>query len=631
MKPHRFINSIAALALVLSSFALTGFIARPSPFVGIWRAIDQGDGSLMRAAIWGPVMGRFFVTWTESYFTFCEGRDGLAVGTGRLDPQNPNILEMEMRLGCFRTGESVRWHQVWQYRPTYDDLVSKDSGVETIWKRLGQPIVPRASFTAYIPGAAEGYDWPMGHTITLRIPEREYTAEAMSEQEPGAPEGETRVLFELWRDNFSLEAGDHVFMADESIGLTKDVVVTNLAVTGFDLSDGTVTGVFDPAYNLWVWLYGEEGQVPATEGDAWTATFAELPPGAWGGATQWDVDGDGTSIDFQVPNPHFSVFPEQEYIEGYEWPNGATVTVSVDDRSACATAGTSSDGFFGAGFPEGCTVTIGDTVTLSDGSTIRTHTVQDLAVTSVDEVGNTVSGTAAFDPDLYSLHAWIHEVDGSYMGVPVEDGAWTADFSSIGLASGMCGRVEINDEYGNGTAVDWCVPEPPPPPPPSNGVIVASVVANWFWVTGYSANSSLAFTIYETVDGAVLSSGPSLANDSGFAFIGPEVHNLTLLPGNYVTVTDGVVEKAVLLELITVDVFDLEQDIMAGTAPPGSAVRVVAANSPDAGDQTTIETMADSEGRWSADFDIDMTDEWRGWSFAQIFDVDGDANEGGPR
>ena len=273
-----------------------------SPFVGVWRAIDFGDGSLMRATILGPAGGPFLITWTESYFTFCDGRAGVATGIGRLNADNPQVLEADLRLKCFRTGDEVSWHQIWQYRPTYDDLVSQETpGVETIWKRLSQPIVPRATFTAYVPGAVEGYAWPMGHTITLDIPDRGYTTQAVSEQEPGSPEGETRVLFEVWKDGFELTAGDHVFLADESIGLTKDVVVTNLAVTDFDTSAGTVTGVFDPAYDLWVWLYGEEGQVPATEGDVWTATFGELPPGAWGGATQWDIDGDGTSIDFQVP------------------------------------------------------------------------------------------------------------------------------------------------------------------------------------------------------------------------------------------------------------------------------------------------------------------------------------------
>jgi hypothetical protein len=537
--------------------AATGFAYQASPYVGVWRAIDQVDNSLMRAAIRGPVRGRFFVTWTESYFTFCDGRDGLAVGTGRLDPADPNILEVEMRLGCFRTGETMRWHQVWQYRPTYDDLVSRDSGIETIWKRLGQPIVPRATFVAYVPGAAEGYDWPMGHTISLGIPEREYSTQAVSEQEPGSPEGETRVLFELWRDDLSLEVGDHVLMTDESIGLTKDVVVTNLAVTGFDLSAGTVTGVFDPAYDLWVWLYGEEGQVPAKEGDVWTATFAVLPPGASGGATQWDVDGDGTSIDFYVPNPHFSVFPEQEYIEGWEWPDGTWVSASVEDKQECTATGLSGHPewdpeaiFVSMTFPEGCDVEAGDNITLTDGVTPRNHVAQNLAVGSVDVAADLVAGTAIFDPELYSLHAWIHGVDGSYMQLTAEGGTWQADFSSTGLEAGMCGRVEIRDEVGNSTAVDWCAPNPHFTVFPMD-----ELMHGYDWPDGTVAVSVAEKDVCST---ARVSSG-------GF-FNGPFPETCDVAEGDVVTFDDGITTRRHTVQDLAITSADAADDTVAGTA-----------------------------------------------------------------
>ena len=154
MKPIRLANALAILALALSSVATSGFAVQRSPFVGIWRAIDFGDGSLMRATILGPASGPFLITWTESYFSFCDGRAGVATGIGRLNPDDPQVLEADLHLKCFRTGDEVSWHQIWQYRPTYDDLVSQETpGVETIWKRLSQPIVPRATFTAYVPGA----------------------------------------------------------------------------------------------------------------------------------------------------------------------------------------------------------------------------------------------------------------------------------------------------------------------------------------------------------------------------------------------------------------------------------------------------------------------------------------------
>jgi hypothetical protein len=82
MKPIRFANALAIFALALSSVATSGFAVQRSPFVGIWRAIDFGDGSLMRATILGQGSGPFLITWTESYFSFCDGRAGVATGSG---------------------------------------------------------------------------------------------------------------------------------------------------------------------------------------------------------------------------------------------------------------------------------------------------------------------------------------------------------------------------------------------------------------------------------------------------------------------------------------------------------------------------------------------------------------------
>jgi CSLREA domain-containing protein len=155
------------------------------------------------------------------------------------------------------------------------------------------------TFNAYVPSAIEGYDWPMGNTVAVNI-NGEYTAEAISEQRPGAPQGRTRVFFELSRDDFFIKPGDHIVMTDGSI--TKDTVVTALAVTDFDVNARTVSGTYDPDSNLRVWLYDREGQV-ATDPEigAWVATFDQLQAGATGGASQQDVDGDGTSIEFEVP------------------------------------------------------------------------------------------------------------------------------------------------------------------------------------------------------------------------------------------------------------------------------------------------------------------------------------------
>lgn len=161
------------------------------------------------------------------------------------------------------------------------------------------------AFIAYVPGAIEGYDWAMGNTVTVNVNDGEYVAQSVSEQRPGMPSGETRVLFEPWRDHFFIKAGDHIVMTDGST--TKDTVVTALAFTDFDVSTGIVSGTYDPDSDLKVWLYDREGQITATDPEigSWVATFDQLQSGALGGASQHDVDGDGTSIEFEVPQTFF--------------------------------------------------------------------------------------------------------------------------------------------------------------------------------------------------------------------------------------------------------------------------------------------------------------------------------------
>jgi CSLREA domain-containing protein len=168
------------------------------------------------------------------------------------------------------------------------------------------------TFKAYVPGAIEGYDWPLGRTVNVSI-NGEYSARAVSKQRPGAAMGRTRVLFELGKDNFSIEPGDQILMTDGST--TKEGVVAPLVVTDFDVSRRAVSGVYDPASSLQVWIYDEEGEVAKADAKAgtWVATFDQLRAGALGGASQQDKDGDGTSIEFEVPQI-FSISSTEDLI-----------------------------------------------------------------------------------------------------------------------------------------------------------------------------------------------------------------------------------------------------------------------------------------------------------------------------
>jgi hypothetical protein len=169
-----------------------------------------------------------------------------------------------------------------------------------------------------------------------------------------------------------------------------------------------------------------------------------------------------------------------------------------------------------------------------------------------------------------------------------------------------------------------------------DGRIVASQAGDWFWAAGF-VPGAVTISIYESdePDAPLMWSGSRDTDEGGFVIVGSGDHGVDLLPGHYLVVSDGHTKKSLVLEIITMDVFDLDGDIMAGTAPKGREVLAVAGMA-EPETQASLSVIADPEsGAWMADFTtllkpFDITEDMRPWSFAQIFDVDGDANEANP-
>jgi hypothetical protein len=180
-------------------------------------------------------------------------------------------------------------------------------------------------------------------------------------------------------------------------------------------------------------------------------------------------------------------------------------------------------------------------------------------------------------------------------------------------------------------------------PMPSAATIIALVAGDGLWTADFAANDMLTISVYESdhPGAELLWTGEEEANEWGFVQVHfRETHNLDLVPGNHVTVSDSFLEKGLVLESFTWDIFDTTTDVMAGTAPPGREVLVVVADSSEPESQSCLGVVADRDGNWTADFstiDVDIPDDeqvfndWRMWSFAWIFDRDGDTIEASPR
>lgn len=142
----------------------------------------------------------------------------------------------------------------------------------------------------------------------------------------------------------------------------------------------------------------------------------------------------------QVTTPSFRVYPYGQMLGGWGWGLGTPITVTVE-RSGTVVGSTQvepwDDGGYG-GFwlflptdtSPRFTVRVGDTVRMQQGSVTKTHVVLDVVVTEVDEVADTVSGTAPPSAEVGVNVQGAADDDWAYRIVTATaNGAWTAAFT----------------------------------------------------------------------------------------------------------------------------------------------------------------------------------------------------------
>ncbi|MGB2896604.1 MAG: hypothetical protein WBB65_10645 [Anaerolineales bacterium] len=103
---------------------------------------------------------------------------------------------------------------------------------------------------------------------------------------------------------FDVQPGQYVSLSDG--GTRKDLLVANLAVTGWDVAADTLTGTADPSADVDLYISDCSGcwqGVTADVSGDWVADFtgiADLQPGNSGGAYQYDSDEDGTYVFWEI-------------------------------------------------------------------------------------------------------------------------------------------------------------------------------------------------------------------------------------------------------------------------------------------------------------------------------------------
>ncbi len=188
----------------------------------------------------------------------------------------------------------------------------------------------------------------------------------------------------------------------------------------------------------------------------------DLQPGDNGSASESDVDGNETRVNWHVPKPSIRAVPAGDYAAVFDWPDGAVVTLTVDDPTN------------GAGVDQTVLATIdlaswdptttvawislagfdlkpGHIMTVTDGTTERTYIPTHFAVTGFDLDANTISGIAT-----PGVNVSVCVIPAGYLSrsatADAVTGFWTVNYDQLAdFQPGTNGWAYETDANGNAT------------------------------------------------------------------------------------------------------------------------------------------------------------------------------------
>jgi hypothetical protein len=464
---------------------------------------------------------------------------------------------------------------------------------------------PTAHFTADLTEDwIHGSGFAPNSPVTVQIGPASWTSET---------DGNGFFSLELWewngQGNLPLDVAPGLFVSvSDGLGTTKTLTTADLQITSFDTSVNTISGTTNmPADHLAVGAqhtnYGDQAIVsmPAP-GSPWTADFDSAFTGPYqlrildeASAWQTDADGDLTEVHRQLSVPRFSFSPELQEVVGYDWPAGATVTLTVNrnegtaEYSANRTVGGECDsrdtcqseymptgngnvwfGFVGGSF----LARPGDVMTMTDGATTKVETIPDLRLDVEDASGDTVSGTTEMPLPVGSFLVTHSEYPWSNGGVhhdvvPASDGSWQTSYAGETEVDGSA-AVQF-DEDGDATAVNAPRPD-----------VRVDPAADRVWATDFTSTPVMlsierdGSTFERSVSPTnVLTRGSwnlDMWTEPTDFLPRPAValYDLAgawdILAGDQVTVTDGVTTISFAVAQLTVDSVDQATNIVSGTA-----------------------------------------------------------------
>jgi DNA-binding beta-propeller fold protein YncE len=268
--------------------------------------------------------------------------------------------------------------------------------------------------------------WTPEATISLTI--EDGTGVIYSDSQTADSHG--NFNFNLW-EIFDVQRGHVVTISDGTISKTH--TVTNLFVDGVDVTADTVFGRAAPGTSVDAWVNGNGILTTTADGTGdWTADFSGMTDLTYlsdGGSQQMDDDGDFTNVGWASPS--FQVWPDDDWVGSWNrWTPGATISLVVEDSTGVVFSDsqtTDSQGNFNFNI-WGVDLETGHVVTVSDGTTTKTHTVTDIAVTSIDSDTDQIFGMANAGAQV-DVYASLFEEGSDRWVIADSSGNWMVDFS----------------------------------------------------------------------------------------------------------------------------------------------------------------------------------------------------------
>ncbi len=324
-------------------------------------------------------------------------------------------------------------------------------------------------------------------------------------------------------------------------------------------------------------------------------------------------------------NPIVAASPNHDWVDGYEWPEGSTIYLYIDDDSDLTNGYEYEDtglippgeNWINFGLEDKFDLKAGHFITLTDWVTEKVLHVSTLEVTVVNPITGEVSGSA--DPSS-EVRFWIDACGPPCdIGVtPDATGEWSVNFAPEVLVPGEWNSAEQVDADGDRTVVPWRVLDPK---------FEANITGNWIAANEFPAFTQITVFVYENdLSPVPLFEATETSDNSGHAWFDFwELGLGELEPWNYVEVVGGDYLKDLVVLPLTLDVFDPGTGEISGTAPDGETVRVDACNEiiPDVEwDCRSMEDVVEAEV-WSVTFTDFLNPET--WFAAFITDIDGDS------